>query len=83
MTTTELPRTTAADGYAPSRLLPAEDVRRPNTVVAAGPFGIASAARARASGTAGAMLTALMIVYPAFATVAVIAIGLLLSGKIV
>ena len=80
MTTTGTQRTSADSRYgAPARLRPAETVRRPNAEVAAGPFGIPANGAARTASTTSAMLTALMIVYPAFATVAVIALGLLLG----
>jgi hypothetical protein len=80
MTTTGMRRESADTRYgAPSRLRPAETVRRPNAEVAAGPFGIPANGAARTGSTTGAMLTALLIVYPAFATVTVIALGLLLG----
>ena len=80
MTTTGMQRTSADSRYgAPARLRPAETVRRPNAEVAAGPFGVPANGAARTGSTTSAMLTALMIVYPAFATVAVIALGLLLG----
>ena len=80
MTTTGMQRTSADSRYgAPARLRPAETVQRPNAEVAAGPFGILANGAARTGSTTSAMLTALMIVYPAFATVAVIALGLLLG----
>ncbi len=80
MTTTDRLRASAATGFgSPARLHPTGTAARPHATVSAGPFSVSPPDSVnRASGSA--LLTALMIVYPAFATVAVIAIGLLLSG---
>lgn len=80
MTTTDRLRASAAIGFgAPAKLRPADSAHRPQATVSAGPFGVSPPGDTTPV-SASALLTAMMIVYPAFATVAAIAIGLLLSG---
>lgn len=79
-TTTDRPRASAVIGFgAPTGLRPAGGAHGPQATVGAGPFSVSPFDHATPA-PASALLTAMMIVYPAFASVAVIAIGLLLSG---
>lgn len=72
----------AHDTSVASRLRPADLEHRQPADVPAGPFCIPQAVtRSSLPGAPGTMLTALMVVYPAFATVAVIALGILLGSS--
>jgi hypothetical protein len=64
----ELPRLRPADGHAP----------RP-AVQIAGPFEVAADERTGPT-MRDALLTSLLVIYPAFATIAAIIVGLLLAG---
>lgn len=66
------------EGAAPSRLRPAAGAGEPSRQ-AAGPFDIA-AAEERDASFGGVLMTGLLVIYPAFATVAAIVAGLSLSG---
>ncbi len=83
MTTTgSLRASAAAEQGNPSGLHPAETLQTPHAAVGAGPFGVPDQESGHAApASASALLTALLIVYPAFVTVAVIALGLLLSRQ--
>jgi hypothetical protein len=66
------------DGMASARLKPAVAADQP-AAHAAGPFDVARA-KEQEGGFGGVLLTGLLVVYPAFATVAAIVVGLSLSG---
>jgi hypothetical protein len=67
-----------SEGAASARLRPAATASKP-AHHAAGPFSIAPEAE-QGRGFASVLMTALLVVYPAFATVAAIVVGLSLSG---
>ena len=69
-------------GFSASGLRPADAVQRPGVRVEAGPFDASNRQDRDASGVSGALMTGLLVVYPAFATVAAIVIGLFLSGPV-
>jgi hypothetical protein len=62
-----------------ARFRPASGGGKP-TRQAAGPFDVAPG-EGQGGGFAGVLMTALLVVYPAFATVAAIVVGLTLSGN--
>ena len=65
-------------GAVSARLRPAAAAGGPSGQ-AAGPFDIAPDTE-REHGVAGVLVTGLLVIYPAFATVAAIVVGLSLSG---
>ena len=69
-------------GFSASGLRPADAVRRPVIRVEAGPFDVSNKQDHEASGVSGSLMTGLLVVYPAFATVAAIVIGLFLSSPV-
>ena len=68
-----------SEGAASARFRPAAGASKP-APQAAGPFEVAPV-EGQGGGFAGVLMTALLVVYPAFATVAAIVIGLSLSGN--
>ena len=67
-------------GFSASGLRPADAAWRPVSRLAAGPFDVPADKRDRdMSSLSGALMTGLLVVYPAFATVAAIVVGLFLS----
>ena len=70
-------------GFSAPGLRPADAARRPVIRLAAGPFDISANKRdGEAASLSGALVTGLLVVYPAFATVAAIAVGLFLSSPV-
>jgi hypothetical protein len=70
---------TRREGAASARFRPATAGGKP-TQQAAGPFDVAPV-EGQGGGLTGVLMTALLVVYPAFATVAAIVVGLSLSGN--
>jgi hypothetical protein len=67
-----------SDGAAPARFRPATPGGKPATH-AAGPFDVAPVEEQN-RGFGSVLVTGLLVIYPAFATVAAIVVGLSLSG---
>lgn len=69
----------AGDSALPARLRPADTSPVRMTSRAAGPFEVASTRR-KGSTVRDALVTGLLVIYPAFATVAAIVVSLVLAG---